>query len=66
MAKVIHIYYMSKVVEFLDTVFMALRCKFRQISFLHVYHHASIFVVWWIVTSIAPGGECACRFFSSF
>lgn len=28
--------------ELLDTVFMMLRHKFRQISTLHVYHHASM------------------------
>jgi len=34
--------------------------NFRQISFLHVYHHASIFFVWWIIVYYAPGGECTC------
>ena len=36
------IYWITKVVELLDTVFMVVRHKSRQISFLHVYHHASM------------------------
>ncbi|NXT65105.1 ELOV4 protein, partial [Chaetops frenatus] len=35
-------YYVSKGIEYLDTVFFILRKKFNQISFLHVYHHFSI------------------------
>jgi len=57
MAAVLHIYYLSKISEFLDTVFMALRGKFNQITFLHLYHHASIFFVWWAVVWFAPGGD---------
>ena len=33
---------LMQVIELLDTVFMILRHKFRQISTLHVYHHASM------------------------
>ena len=36
------IYFYSKIIELLDTVFMILRHKRRQISFLHVFHHASM------------------------
>ena len=31
--------------ELLDTVFMILRHKFRQISNLHVYHHSSMLLI---------------------
>ena len=37
--------HLIKVVELLDTVFMLLRHKFRQISTLHVYHHASMLLL---------------------
>jgi len=57
MADVLHIYFLSKVAEFADTVFMALRGKFRQISFLHLYHHSSVFAVWWAVVFYCPGGD---------
>jgi len=36
------VYWLSKLYELLDTVFMVLRHRGRQISFLHVYHHSSI------------------------
>lgn len=26
-------------------------------SLLHVYHHASISVIWWTITHTAPGGD---------
>lgn len=36
------VYWISKLYELLDTVFMILRHRGRQISFLHVFHHSSI------------------------
>lgn len=36
------VYWLSKLYELLDTVFMLLRHKRRQMSFLHVFHHSSI------------------------
>ena len=36
------VYWMSKFVELFDTVYMVLRHKTRQISFLHVWHHSTI------------------------
>ncbi|ROL51082.1 Elongation of very long chain fatty acids protein 2 [Anabarilius grahami] len=53
-AKVLWWYYFSKLIEFLDTVFIVLRKKNSQISFLHVYHHASMFNIWWCVLSWIP------------
>lgn len=38
----------SKVFDFFDTFFMIVRRNFRQISFLHVYHHTTIFVIYWL------------------
>jgi len=57
MARIIYIYYLSKVVEFVDTFIMALKQNYRQITFLHLYHHGSIFFIWWIIAYYAPGGE---------
>ena len=31
--------------------------NFRQISFLHVYYHSSIFAIWWLTVFMAPTGE---------
>lgn len=57
MASVLWVFYFSKVPEFMDTILMALKRNFRQITFLHVYHHSSIFVIWWFIMSYCPGGS---------
>jgi elongation of very long chain fatty acids protein 4 len=41
-------FYLSKVLDFCDTFFIIWRGKWEQFSFLHVYHHMSIFAVYWI------------------
>lgn len=50
-------YYFSKMIEFLDTVFFILRKKVNQVSFLHVYHHATMFPLWWIGIKWVAGGQ---------
>ncbi|GAM19933.1 hypothetical protein SAMD00019534_031080, partial [Acytostelium subglobosum LB1] len=57
MAKVLWLFFFSKSIELMDTVFMILRKKFDQVSFLHVYHHSSIFILWWIGMNWTPGGD---------
>lgn len=52
-----HSFYFSKLPEFIDTIIMLLKRNYRQVSFLHVYHHSSIFLIWWLVTFLAPTGE---------
>nr|UJI64960.1 fatty acid elongase 2 [Clupeichthys perakensis] len=56
-AKVLWWYYFSKLIEFLDTIFFVLRKKNSQVSFLHVYHHASMFNIWWCVLNWIPCGQ---------
>ncbi|KAG6557711.1 hypothetical protein Mapa_000476 [Marchantia paleacea] len=57
MGHLLYIFYMSKYIEFMDTVIMILKRNTRQITVLHVYHHASISFIWWIIAYHAPGGE---------
>jgi elongation of very long chain fatty acids protein 4 len=57
MAKMVWLFYFSKIFEFIDTMIMVFKKNNRQISFLHVYHHSSIFTIWWLVTLVAPNGE---------
>jgi len=57
MARIVWIFYFSKILEFGDTLIMVLKKSDRQISFLHVYHHTTIFAIWWAVTKWGPGGE---------
>ncbi|XP_076313492.1 very long chain fatty acid elongase 4-like isoform X1 [Tachypleus tridentatus] len=56
-AKALWWYYFSKCIEFLDTIFFILRKKNRQLTFLHVYHHSTMFGLWWIGVKWVPGGS---------
>ncbi|MPC14219.1 Elongation of very long chain fatty acids protein 4 [Portunus trituberculatus] len=51
-------YYISKLVEFTDTVFFILRKKTNQLTFLHIYHHSTMFCLWWIGIKWVAGGSC--------
>jgi len=57
LAKVFWLFYFSKALEFFDTFIMVLRKKNDQITFLHIYHHALTFGVWWIGMRFVAGGE---------
>lgn len=57
MAEMIHIFYVSKMYEFIDTFIMILKGNMRQVSLLHVYHHLSISMIWWSIVYVAPGGD---------
>ena len=46
LAQIVWIFYLSKSYEFVDTMIMLATKKFNQISFLHVYHHSTIFAIW--------------------
>lgn len=50
-------YYFSKLLEFCDTFFFILRKKERQLTFLHVYHHSTMFTLWWIGIKWVPSGS---------
>ncbi|XP_022177770.1 elongation of very long chain fatty acids protein 4-like [Myzus persicae] len=41
-------YFMSKIIDLLDTVFFVLRKKQSHVSFLHVYHHTKMVISCWI------------------
>lgn len=50
------LYYFSKHIELLDTIFFVLRKKNSQITFLHVYHHSVMLWTWWFGVKFAAGG----------
>jgi elongation of very long chain fatty acids protein 4 len=54
--RLVYWYFVSKGVDFTDTVFMLLRKKFDQASFLHVYHHCSMFLIWYVGARFLGGG----------
>lgn len=44
-APLLWMFYISKIFDFADTAFIILGKKWNQLSFLHVYHHVTIFLV---------------------
>jgi len=57
MAAVCWWFFFSKIMDVFDTAFIILRKKNSQISFLHVYHHGSMILNWWLATKYTPGGQ---------
>ena len=57
------LHYLCKYLDFTDTLIIVLRKKDEQLSFLHVWHHATIVIVWgWVVNTwpvAAEGGSAA-------
>ncbi len=50
-------FYFSKAIQMLDSAFFLLGGRHDQLTFLHVYHHASMFSIWWIAANFVPGGS---------
>ncbi|XP_041360043.1 elongation of very long chain fatty acids protein 4-like [Gigantopelta aegis] len=57
MASVAWWYFFSKIIELLDTVIFILRKKYKQVTFLHVFHHSTMVCCCWITAKYMPGGE---------
>ena len=49
----------NRYLDFLDTVFIVLRKKNTQLSFLHVYHHATIGMIWGYLLHVGYGNGTA-------
>lgn len=50
-------FYMLKYFDLLDTAFMILRGNWRQLSFLHVYHHSSVIYISWVNAAVGFEGD---------
>ncbi|XP_046669192.1 elongation of very long chain fatty acids protein AAEL008004-like [Homalodisca vitripennis] len=50
-------YYISKLTEFVDTLFFVLRKKDNQISLLHLYHHSLTPIETWVCVKFLAGGH---------
>lgn len=48
LANLLWLFYVSKIWDFWDTIFIVIGKKWRQLSFLHVYHHFTIFLFYWL------------------
>lgn len=57
LANLLWMFYASKVWDFWDTIFIVLGKKWRQLSFLHVYHHTTIFLFYWLNSNVFYDGD---------
>ena len=55
----VFVHFLSKMLDWFDTVFIILRRKDEQLSFLHVYHHATIGPVWGLLLWLGFGSGTA-------
>lgn len=51
------VHYNNKYVELLDSVFMVLKKKNNQLSFLHCYHHIMLIWAWFLVCKVEATGD---------
>jgi GNS1/SUR4 family len=56
-ANLLWLFYVSKVWDFWDTLFIIVGKKWRQLSFLHVYHHTTIFLFYWLNSHVNYDGD---------
>jgi GNS1/SUR4 family len=56
-ASLLWLFYISKVWDFWDTIFIVLNKKWNQLSFLHVYHHTTIFLFYWLNSHVNYDGD---------
>ncbi|XP_058059744.1 elongation of very long chain fatty acids protein AAEL008004-like [Anopheles bellator] len=54
---VTYLYFVSKIIDLLDTVFFVMRKKYNQITFLHTYHHAGMVVATYVFTKFLAGSH---------
>ena len=54
---VVYIFYAQKFWEFLDTWFFILNKNFRQLTFLHVFHHSSVTIMTWTFATFTVNGD---------
>jgi len=55
----VYLHYLCKYLDFADTALITLRKKSEQLSFLHLYHHSTIVVVWGWAVSTWPADQSA-------
>ena len=51
------LFYMSKVLDFMDTFFIVMKKNWKQLTFLHVYHHSTIFAFYWLNLNAGYDGD---------
>lgn len=55
--RMVYFYFITKILDLLDTVFFVLRKKSNQVTFLHLYHHMGMTCLSWIAVKYVAGGH---------
>ncbi len=55
----VFVHFLSKILDFCDTIFIVLRKKNTQLSFLHLYHHSTIISIWGYLLHLGYGSGAA-------
>lgn len=53
----IYIHYLSKYIDYIDTIIIVLRKKDNQLTFLHLFHHSTINIPWGIMLNANLANE---------
>lgn len=56
-ARVVWVFYLSKVLDLADTFFIVVTKSWGRLSFLHLYHHSTILLVYWMVVRAGYAGD---------
>ena len=54
---ILYVFYISKILDFMDTFFIIAGQSWAQLSFLHVYHHFTIFLFYWLNLNVGFDGD---------
>jgi elongation of very long chain fatty acids protein 4 len=54
---ILYLFYLSKILDFVDTFFIIAEKRWKQLSFLHVYHHAFTFLSYWLNINVGYDGD---------
>ena len=57
--RAVFMHYLLKYADYLDTFFIIVRKKDNQLSFLHLYHHSTISMVWGFLLQVGCAGGTA-------
>ena len=56
-ANLMWLFYLSKMWDFWDTIFIVMGKKWKQLSFLHIYHHCSVILICWLQLNVYYDGN---------
>ena len=57
LAWVVYVFYAQKFWEFIDTWLFILNKNFRQLTFLHIFHHSSVTIMTWAFATLTVNGD---------